>query len=133
MEYKIFIGLVLVAATMMAMNTGAVFATDDDMSDQDRYQSGYDHGCSDAQIEDASDRYINQHEKGFSYHTASFNDGYRDGLAACGIDHADSIQNVEQENNQAAYTNQRGSCGVVLIGDCNVGQSSTNKFAAAND
>lgn len=49
----------------------------------DPYDSGYDHGCDDAGIDDPSDYYINQDEKGPSYHTAKFMDGYNDGFAEC--------------------------------------------------
>jgi hypothetical protein len=31
------------------------------------YESGYDHGCDDADISDPDDRYINQPEKGPSF------------------------------------------------------------------
>ena len=105
---------------------------------KDPYESGFDHGCSDSHIEDASDRYINQPEKGPKYHTSDFMRGYYDGFKECGYDNGVLISNVDdhsnqQENNQAAYTTQEGQCGVVLIGDCNIGQSSTNKFASNND
>jgi hypothetical protein len=43
------------------------------------YDSGYDHGCDDAKISDLSDRYINQPEKGPSFHTDEFMNGYNDG------------------------------------------------------
>jgi hypothetical protein len=46
------------------------------------YNSGYDHGCDDAKISDPSDRYINQPEKGPSFHTDEFMNGYRDGYNA---------------------------------------------------
>ena len=49
----------------------------------DAYDSGYDHGCSDAGISDSSERYTNQPEKGPSYHTEEFNDGYDAGFSAC--------------------------------------------------
>ena len=47
------------------------------------YQSGYNHGCSDARISDPSDRYINQPEKGPSFHTNEFMKGYNAGYNAC--------------------------------------------------
>ena len=47
------------------------------------YDSGYDHGCDDAGISDSSDRYINQDEKGPSYHTSEFMDGYYSGINSC--------------------------------------------------
>ena len=50
---------------------------------QSPYESGYDHGCDDAEISDPSDRYTNQPEKGPSYHTDEFNNGYNSGFSAC--------------------------------------------------
>ena len=47
------------------------------------YDSGYDHGCDDAKISDPSDRYINQPEKGPSFHTDEFMNGYNDGYNTC--------------------------------------------------
>jgi hypothetical protein len=47
------------------------------------YQSGYNHGCSDSRISNPSDRYINQPEKGPSFHTDEFMDGYDDGYVEC--------------------------------------------------
>jgi hypothetical protein len=49
----------------------------------DPYDSGYDHGCNDAGISDPSDRYINQPEKGPSFHTDIFMQGYYDGYDEC--------------------------------------------------
>jgi hypothetical protein len=47
------------------------------------YESGHDHGCNDAGISDPDDRYINQPEKGPSFHTNEFMRGYNDGYDAC--------------------------------------------------
>ena len=47
------------------------------------YQSGYNHGCSDARISDPSDRYINEPGKGPSFHTPAFMNGYYTGYNAC--------------------------------------------------
>jgi hypothetical protein len=47
------------------------------------YQSGYDHGCSDARISSPSDRYINQPGKGPGFHTPEFMSGYRAGFGSC--------------------------------------------------
>lgn len=52
-------------------------------SSNDPYDSGYDHGCDDASILVPSDRYINQPEKGPSFHTDAFMQGYYDGYDAC--------------------------------------------------
>jgi len=49
----------------------------------DPYDSGYGHGCNDAGISDPSDKYINQPEKGPSFHTGTFMQGYYDGYDAC--------------------------------------------------
>jgi hypothetical protein len=46
------------------------------------YQSGYDHGCSDAKLP-FSKRYINQSGKGPQYHTQEFISGYNAGFSAC--------------------------------------------------
>ena len=47
------------------------------------YESGRDHGCNDAGISDADDRYINQDEKGPSFHTNEFMRGYNNGYDEC--------------------------------------------------
>ena len=51
-------------------------------SESSPYDSGYDHGCDDAGRSE-SDKYINQPEKGPSFHTDEFMDGYYAGLNAC--------------------------------------------------
>jgi hypothetical protein len=53
-------------------------------SSKSPYDSGYDHGCDDAGISDPSDRYINQPEKGPSFHTSEFMNGYYSGVNSCG-------------------------------------------------
>ncbi|MGD9533971.1 MAG: PKD domain-containing protein [Candidatus Nitrosocosmicus sp.] len=47
------------------------------------YNSGYNHGCSDAKISDPEERYINQPGKGPNNHTDEFMDGYNDGFDSC--------------------------------------------------
>ena len=47
------------------------------------YESGRDHGCDDAGISDVDDRYINQDEKGPSFHTNEFMRGYNSGYDDC--------------------------------------------------
>ncbi|MDN5867242.1 MAG: hypothetical protein L0H55_07565 [Candidatus Nitrosocosmicus sp.] len=64
---------------------GSVFA-----SSNSPYDSGYDHGCDDAGISDSSDRYINQPEKGPSYHTSEFMNGYNDGVNSCSSSNNDN-------------------------------------------
>jgi hypothetical protein len=52
-------------------------------SSKSPYQSGQDHGCDDAGISDVDDRYINQPEKGASFHTNEFMLGYNNGYDDC--------------------------------------------------
>jgi hypothetical protein len=52
-------------------------------SSKSPYESGYDHGCDDADISDPDNRYINQPEKGQSFHTDEFMHGYNDGYDDC--------------------------------------------------
>jgi hypothetical protein len=47
------------------------------------YESGYDHGCNDADISAPDDRYINQEGKGPAFHTEEFMQGYNAGSNAC--------------------------------------------------
>ncbi len=46
-------------------------------------ESGYIHGCDDAKIDERLDRYINQPEKGPSFHTSEFMNGYNSGFNSC--------------------------------------------------
>jgi hypothetical protein len=52
-------------------------------SNMSPYESGFDHGCEDVQIDDPEDRYINEPGKGKSHHTSEFNRGYDAGFEAC--------------------------------------------------
>jgi hypothetical protein len=52
-------------------------------SSKSPYESGRDHGCDDADISDPDNRYINQPEKGPSFHTNEFMRGYNDGYDEC--------------------------------------------------
>jgi hypothetical protein len=52
-------------------------------SESSPYDSGYDHGCDDADISDPDDRYINQPGKGPSFHTDEFMRGYNSGYNSC--------------------------------------------------
>jgi hypothetical protein len=47
------------------------------------YKSGYNNGCSDANLSDPDNRYINQPGKGANYHTSEFMRGYNDGFEKC--------------------------------------------------
>lgn len=56
--------------------TGQTFA-------QSSYDSGYDQGCDDAEIPNPARQYINQPEKGPSFHSDEFMEGYNDGYGDC--------------------------------------------------
>ena len=68
------------------------------------HTSGYNHGCSDAQISNPSDRYINQPEKGSSFHSDAFMQAYNEGFGACsggsnGNDDSDSSGDSNSNSN----------------------------------
>jgi hypothetical protein len=67
--------------SIFVMQTPVAYA-----GEKSSYGSGYDHGCDDAKISDPSDWYINQPEKGPSFHTDEFMNGYDDGYNACSSD-----------------------------------------------
>ncbi len=68
------------------------------------YDSGYDHGCDDARISDSSDRYINQPEKGPSYHTSEFMNGYDAGFGSCST--ASKLESTYQSRSPSQTTFQ---------------------------
>jgi hypothetical protein len=78
--YKLEISFVafLVLASFAASQMELAMA-----SSKPPYESGYDHGCNDADISDLGDRYISQPERGPSFHTDEFMEGYDDGYVEC--------------------------------------------------
>lgn len=54
-----------------------------DATSKSPYDSGYDHGCDDADVPSPSGRHINQPEKGPSFHTDEFMRAYTSGFNAC--------------------------------------------------
>ncbi|MGN6629996.1 MAG: PKD domain-containing protein, partial [Candidatus Nitrosocosmicus sp.] len=60
------------------------------------YDSGYNHGCSDAKISKPENRYINQPGRGPSFHTPAFNQGYQTGFNSCSK-HQPPIANAGQD------------------------------------
>lgn len=99
-KMKSRIYLLLLAITPISMLT---FIPLSYASQNDPYESGYDHGCDDAGISDSSERYINQPGKGPSFHTGSFMNGYNDGFDAC----SDSIGDDNNAENNAVDGNLR--------------------------
>ena len=88
------------------------------------HTSGYNHGCSDAQISDPSQRYINQPGKGSDFHTDAFMQAYNEGFDACSgdsnsnsNDNSDSSDggnggNSEQTDNQQNNNQQNDQSGL---------------------
>jgi len=71
--------------------------TNNEGSDETRkaaFDSGYNHGCSDAKISVDSQRYINQPGKGPTYHTSDFMDGYYQGFDYCST----SVNNLSYDS-----------------------------------
>src|SRR5215211_5482130 len=77
------ISVAILFLTFLIANAIAALVPYVDAPSKSPYKSGYDHGCDDADISDPDDRYINQPEKGPSFHTNEFMDGYNDGYDAC--------------------------------------------------
>src|ERR671933_718408 len=74
MKFVIAATLITIFATIPASHLAAA----------SQYSAGYDHGCDNAKISNADDRYINQPDKGPSQHTSEFMSGYNAGFSACG-------------------------------------------------
>ena len=70
-------------------------------SNNDPYQSGYDHGCDDAEISNPSERYINQPEKGSAFHTDEFMRGYNDGFDGCSGTNDSSSSSVSSNSSES--------------------------------
>ncbi len=86
----------------------------------DPYDSGYYHGCDDAGISDSSEKYINQDEKGPSYHTDEFMDGYYAGVNACSSSYEYSAPQSTSSNSESECDPVGGAIGGVLgqaVGD----------------
>ncbi|MGH9974726.1 MAG: hypothetical protein ACRD8Z_02670, partial [Nitrososphaeraceae archaeon] len=83
-------------------------------SQNEPYESGYDHSCDDAGISDSSDRYINQPGKGPSFHADSFMNGYNNGFDSCsdGIgDDSNAESNAVDGNLRVIATLEMGTYG----------------------
>jgi hypothetical protein len=82
-----------------------------DASTKSPYESGYDHGCNDADISNPNDRYINQPEKGPSFHTDEFMRGYNNGYNACS---QGSTSGGDDESNGSASTGTGNGLRVIV-------------------
>jgi hypothetical protein len=80
-------------------------------SESSPYDSGYDHGCDDAGRSE-SDKYINQPERGPSFHTQEFMNGYYAGLNACSSGGSSSGGGFEQSRpTDGQFQSGKGSGG----------------------
>jgi hypothetical protein len=72
----------LIVTTMTLIISFGLIASNDATASKSPYQSGYDHGASDARDDcsDGCDWYILEPGKGFEFHTQEFIDGYIDGF-----------------------------------------------------
>jgi hypothetical protein len=87
------------------------------------YESGRDHGCDDAGISDVGDRYINQDEKGPSFHTNEFMRGYNDGYNNC----SDGSSNDDGDNDGSSSTS---TCDQQCRQDCANGENRLGDVAS---
>lgn len=97
------------------------------------YDSGYDHGCKDAGISDASDRYINQPEKGASFHTSEFMNGYNTGISSCSASHSQSGPQSTTSNSKAECNFVMGVLGGIVGGAVAGGEGITSGSQAGKD
>jgi hypothetical protein len=84
--FSSIVGSVSVLTIMMLTFTSELYAQaqeSDSNTTLSPYESGYVHGCEDSRTTDFSDRYINQPEKGPSFHTDEFMRGYDAGYNEC--------------------------------------------------
>jgi hypothetical protein len=110
-EFRWFVlgGIFILSALLAAKLDSSTYASND------AYDSGYDHGCDDVGISDPDDRYINQPEKGPSFHTGTFMRGYNDGFDACSGTNDSSSSSAlsstsesESESSSSSGQNQSG-------------------------
>jgi hypothetical protein len=74
--------ILAIAAGLVIMTAASLGVLQNVLAKGTPWQAGYDHGCSDAQLP-FSARYINQPDKGPSFHTQEFMSGYRAWFNAC--------------------------------------------------
>jgi len=103
-------GSAVCVSIILAVTTGS-----SGYASSDAYDSGYNHGCDDAGISDPDDRYINQPEKGPSFHTGTFMRGYNNGFDACSGTNDSSSSSAtsssgesESESSSSPSQNQSG-------------------------
>src|SRR5215204_2237406 len=96
--------------TFLVANTIFALVPYTNASSKSPYESGYDHGCDDADISDPDDRYINQPEKGPSFHTDEFMDGYDTGFNDCSDGETDSFEDEGSDSEYCYDDDNDGYC-----------------------
>ena len=91
------------------------------------YDSGYNHGCDDTQISEPPDRYINQPEKGTSFHTDEFMNGYNDGFTICLNEIGNNEITDQQSNESNSFVNNTGQV------DTPVSSANKSTYTGANE
>lgn len=95
-KYSVTFSIMLGILTMLTMHSQLgqpIYAA--------AHTSGYNHGCSDAQISDPSERYINQPEKGSSLHSDAFMQAYNEGFNSCSSPYSGSdTPNIPRNNGE---------------------------------
>ena len=93
------------SAVILAVMIASIASIPSAFASNDAYDSGRDHGCDDAKISDPDDRYINQPEKGPSFHTGAFMDGYHAGFDSCSGNGDDNDDNDNDNDNGGSDNN----------------------------
>ena len=95
-EDSYFPQLVCLVFGISNMQNDKVFA----LTDNERYNTGYSHGCSDAKS--GGHPYLNSHPS----HTPIFMSGYQQGYAACSSSHIPSPTTTVSVNRNSMFTDQ---------------------------
>jgi hypothetical protein len=101
----------LAIAMALVIIAAASLGTPNGMAKGMPFQAGYDHGCRYAKLM-FSERYINQPDKGPSFHTQGFMSGYNAGLSACSHESSSVASNVGASGNSSALFKQGYAKGV---------------------
>jgi hypothetical protein len=97
------ITLLMLVFLLLSVSFSALQLQTVQASSNSPYDSGFDHGCDDADISDPDDRYINQPGKGPSFHTDEFMSGYDDGYDDCSISSSNSNSANEDEGSDESW------------------------------
>jgi hypothetical protein len=103
LAFSLLVAMSIISIPSIAMAKGATGG----------YQSGYNHGVSDAHTGNTRDWYILQPGKGFAFHTHDFIAGYVDGFCSIAGSHMSS------DSDKAMWDCARGSDSASWVRDGN--------------